>query len=213
MATTTNYSWTTPDDTSLVKDGASAIRALGTAIDTSMNTALGTKKAGMVLLNTTSFSAVASQSLTADTFTSTYDDYKIIVEITAITADCSVNFKLRKAGTDSSASYSFGAPGWSSGATSVNMESSGGTAGLRLFSTDFDGNNAARYAATLDLISPKLSIQTKYGFTGFGITNAGLFFGHAGGGIHNVADTYDSLTLVPTAGNITGRIAVYGYNK
>ena len=34
MATTTNYSWTTPDDTALVKDGASAIRTLGTAIDT-----------------------------------------------------------------------------------------------------------------------------------------------------------------------------------
>jgi hypothetical protein len=34
MATTTNYSWTTPDDTALVKDGASAIRSLGTAIDT-----------------------------------------------------------------------------------------------------------------------------------------------------------------------------------
>jgi hypothetical protein len=34
MATTTNYGWTTPDDTSLVKDGASAIRTLGTAIDT-----------------------------------------------------------------------------------------------------------------------------------------------------------------------------------
>ena len=34
MATTTNYSWTTPNDTDLVKDGASAIRSLGTAIDT-----------------------------------------------------------------------------------------------------------------------------------------------------------------------------------
>ena len=34
MATTTNYSWTTPDDTALVKDGAAAIRSLGTAIDT-----------------------------------------------------------------------------------------------------------------------------------------------------------------------------------
>ena len=34
MATTTNYSWTTPDDTALVKDGASAIRSLGTSIDT-----------------------------------------------------------------------------------------------------------------------------------------------------------------------------------
>lgn len=36
MATTTNYGWTTPDDTGLVKDGASAIRSLGTAIDTSV---------------------------------------------------------------------------------------------------------------------------------------------------------------------------------
>lgn len=34
MATTTNYSWVTPDDTSLVKDGASAIRTLGSSIDT-----------------------------------------------------------------------------------------------------------------------------------------------------------------------------------
>lgn len=36
MATTTNYSWTTPDDTALVKDGAAAIRSLGTAIDTTV---------------------------------------------------------------------------------------------------------------------------------------------------------------------------------
>jgi hypothetical protein len=34
MATTTNYNWTTPDDTDLVKDGASAIRTLGSSIDT-----------------------------------------------------------------------------------------------------------------------------------------------------------------------------------
>jgi len=34
MATTTNYGWTTPDDTSLVKDGAAAIRTLGSSIDT-----------------------------------------------------------------------------------------------------------------------------------------------------------------------------------
>lgn len=34
MATTTNYSWSTPDDTSLVKDGAAAIRTLGSSIDT-----------------------------------------------------------------------------------------------------------------------------------------------------------------------------------
>jgi hypothetical protein len=36
MASTTNYSWTTPDDTGLVKDGASAIRTLGSSVDTTL---------------------------------------------------------------------------------------------------------------------------------------------------------------------------------
>jgi hypothetical protein len=34
MANTTNYNWETPDDTDLVKDGALAIRTLGSSIDT-----------------------------------------------------------------------------------------------------------------------------------------------------------------------------------
>ncbi len=36
MANTTNYNWETPDDTDLVKDGALAIRTLGSAIDTTV---------------------------------------------------------------------------------------------------------------------------------------------------------------------------------
>lgn len=36
MASTTHYSWTTPNDTDLVKDGASAIRTLGSSIDTTV---------------------------------------------------------------------------------------------------------------------------------------------------------------------------------
>ena len=35
MATTTNFGWTTPDNTNLIKNGASDIRTLGSAIDTS----------------------------------------------------------------------------------------------------------------------------------------------------------------------------------
>jgi len=36
MATTTNYAWETPDDTDLVKDGAAAIRTLGSSIDSTV---------------------------------------------------------------------------------------------------------------------------------------------------------------------------------
>ena len=41
MATTTNFDWETPDDTDLVKDGAAAMRTLGSSIDTSMADLLG----------------------------------------------------------------------------------------------------------------------------------------------------------------------------
>jgi len=46
MATTTNYGWTTPNDTDLVKDGAAAIRTLGSSIDTTVfnNAAAGIAK-------------------------------------------------------------------------------------------------------------------------------------------------------------------------
>lgn len=40
MATTSYFGWTTPDNTAYVKDGASAIRSLGSSIDTSMKSAM-----------------------------------------------------------------------------------------------------------------------------------------------------------------------------
>jgi hypothetical protein len=36
MATTTFFSWATPDDTALVKNGASAIRTLGSSADSTV---------------------------------------------------------------------------------------------------------------------------------------------------------------------------------
>jgi len=37
MATSTYYSWTEPDNTAYVKDGALAMRTLGNAIDVTVN--------------------------------------------------------------------------------------------------------------------------------------------------------------------------------
>ena len=36
MANTTNFGWSTPDDTALVKSGASAIRTLGSSADSTV---------------------------------------------------------------------------------------------------------------------------------------------------------------------------------
>jgi hypothetical protein len=76
MATTTNYGWETPDDTDLVKDGAAAIRTLGSSIDTSFVDLKG-GTTGQVLSKTTNTDLdftwiAAAQPLTLQTYTPTY---------------------------------------------------------------------------------------------------------------------------------------------
>jgi hypothetical protein len=101
MPTTTNFGWTTPADTDLVKDGASAIRTLGSGIDTSFvdlkggttgqfltkatNTDLdftwaAAPSSGMNLVSSGSFTAASSFNL-GTPFTSSYRNYRVLVSL------------------------------------------------------------------------------------------------------------------------------------
>ena len=203
MATTTNYGWTTPDNTDLVKDGAAAIRTLGSAIDTSMNTALGTKKAGLVLLNTTSFSAVASQSV-SNFVTSTYTHYEVVAQIAGST-NLVCQFKFRENLTDKSTNY-YGA-GWY-----YRFNSTSGIDGARNNGTE------AVIGATKSggvCISKFLYSVQSSGADGIIVGQAyddnstgGLSFAYKCG-----ATAITGFTLIASTGTITGNVSVYGYNK
>jgi hypothetical protein len=211
MATTTpNYGWAVPTSTDLVKDGATAIETLGDAIDASMNTALGTKKAGMVLLNTTSFSGVSSQAVTS-IFSSTYKNYKIILNITSVTSDCSIFIKMRSGATDSSASYT------SNRAQVINGTVSGAygspeTNGFFIFNPD-TAVGSGYYNASIDLSNPFESLTTTAQVFSVGLNQTGSYFLNLGGTLHELSNSYDSLNVLTSAGNMTGSIRVYGYNQ
>lgn len=64
MATTTNYAWTTPDDTALVTNGASAMRTLGSAIDATLG---GQKNIKQIVSATYATATSNSTSTAADT--------------------------------------------------------------------------------------------------------------------------------------------------
>jgi hypothetical protein len=215
MATTTpNYGWTVPTSTDLVKDGATAIETLGDAIDASMNTALGTKKAGLVLLNTTSFSNVASQSVN-DVFSATYKHYKIIVSSnsTSVAAQI-VQMRMRVSGTDNSSSNYY-ASGFAVQSNSATPGFSGiGSNGL---TTAFDvgvSNDTTRDEATtnIELMNPFATKRTSFASV-MPYTDASF------GGFHrtlqgqmSVTTSYTGFTLIGQNGNITGSVSVYGYN-
>jgi hypothetical protein len=215
MATTTpNYGWAVPTSTDLVKDGATAIETLGDAIDASMNTALGTKKAGMVLLNTTSFSGVASASCPASTFSSTYDNYRIIMDVVpSSNSAANLRMRMKQASDLTDAAYNNAGIGNStSGSDTTGYTRSGSNQTYWNLSTLPD---ARRGFYSIDIYAPFLTTSATY-FNGQSAINnsaqnvtGGLYSGTTGG----IDNSVTAFTIFCAAGNITGTITVFGYNK
>jgi hypothetical protein len=217
MATTTpNYGWTVPTSGDLVKDGATAIETLGDAIDASMNTALGTKKAGMVLLNTTSFSAVASQSIN-DVFSTTYDNYRIIVNAnSSSTSSPGQLIRLRASGADNSSSNYRWSNLYIFDSSATPTVTGGGSNGLT--TSFYCGSNSSTAGYTgeivIDISNPFATKNTGILFQSISYDQSGTrgTF-ETGGGTMSVTTSYTGFTLVPSSVNITGTVSVYGYNK
>ena len=204
--TTTNYGWDIPQSTDLVKDGATAIATLGQDIDTSVYTALAGNKSGLVLLNTTSFSAVASQSVN-DVFSATYKNYRIIISSLYGTAGTSVNLRMRVGGADDSTSNSYIRRGYAS--TSASLSNSIQTTTSFFIGTI--GTSATANAATvIDICQPFLT-QNSLIFAIHHNSTADDSISMTGR--HNQATSYTGFSLLPGTGNITGNVSVYGYNE
>jgi hypothetical protein len=211
MATTSNYGWTTPDDTSLVKDGASAIRTLGSAIDTSLNTALGTKKSGLVLLNTTTFSAQSSQAVNS-VFSATYRNYRITFDITGNTADATIYLKFRSGTTDNSTSYYYQLGQFTESSTLTYAVAANQTTGFSI--CEVDGANSVHYQAlSIDIFRPFEAVYTAGHLQASSQSTGGALLGRQGALQHLQAVSYDGINIIASAGNITGAIQVYGYNQ
>jgi len=208
MATTTNYGWTTPDDTSLVKDGASAIRTLGSSIDTSLNNALGTKKAGLVLLNTTSFSAVSSQSFN-DVFSSSYRNYKILFSNLSSSTFNNIQIRLRVSGTDNSSTN------YTRQYLSANNASIGGARATGQTSWAevalINGANNEN-SAWLDIFDPFTSTYTTALNQSAFLATGNMIMTLTAYGL-TVNTSYTGFTALASGGTMSGTISVYGYNN
>lgn len=222
MATTTNFGWTTPDDTDLVKDGAAAIRTLGSAIDTSLvdlkggttgqilskasNTnmdftwAAAPETPGLVFITSSTLTAVANRSIN-DCFTSAYRNYRILIELVGSVAD-EVTLRLRASGTDASGTDYFYQRVTGSG----NISNPIGFTSQTSWNVGAVGTTKTAY--TLDILAPQIA-ETSAFICFFGRSDfGGSFFGN-----HRVSTAYDGFTLAIASGNMTGRISIYGYKE
>jgi hypothetical protein len=159
---------------------------------------------GLTLINTTSFSAVASQSFN-NVFSATYTNYRIVFNVEHTVGLVVLNFRLRVSGTDATgANYNFqtlSGDNTISGGRSQNQTSSE----IALISTSV-GNNGST-----DIYRPFLTNQTSFITQTISAYNSP--YGRIYWGEHTPATSYDGFTIFPPSGNMTGTVSVYGYNK
>ena len=202
---TVNNNWPTPVATDLVKDGWEAIKDLGDAIDTTLGV-YTPPATGLTLINTTSFSGVTSVSLPADTFTTTYTNYRLLMRFVGATQAGAFRIRLRTSGTDnSSANYQTNV------VAGYNTSISGGRE-TNATSWSLGSVYTSTKIRNIDLFSPKATANTgALSLIGAEIDGTGL--GTEIGTFSFTATTqFDSLTLFSTSANISGTIQAFGYN-
>lgn len=225
--TTTNFGWDIPQSTDLVKDGATAIAALGQDIDTALvdlkggttgqvlSKASGTDldfswasapSSALTLITTQALSGVTSQSIN-NCFSATYQNYVILFSAYNATSTNVPTMKLRASGTDSSANYygCYRAYTWAGALVEFNQANT--------------SSWSARPFGALNSSSTAITGIAMHVFNPFQATNtsfAGNLMdpsttGHQGytGGIHNSATSYDGFTIT-NATAMTGTVRVYG---
>jgi hypothetical protein len=153
----------------------------------------------------TAFSAVAS--VTADNvFTSTYTNYKIIMNYTTSTTNGTL-LKLRVGGVSASTNYN---AYYAAGTSWTNGTVIGGTTFLL---GDYS-NGAFNCSNVLEIQQPAIATGTT--FWNNATTSRGAYnspYPQYTLGNHSTATAYDGVELLVATGTMTGTYAIYGYSK
>jgi hypothetical protein len=194
----------------IVATGADAVNrlAVGTAnqqlvVDSSTSTGLKwAAPAGLVLLNTTSFSGVASQRV--NPFSATYQNYRLVIQL-AQTNGTPLKFRLAAGASVLSTSTYRQAAWYQEGSTSGNYYNTSSETSVVV-------NDKANAAFSIDIFRPFDAATTALTFN-LAMENGSVLGAVIGAGYNTNATSYDGFELSPNTGNMTGTLRVYGYNQ
>jgi hypothetical protein len=165
---------------------------------------------GLTLINTTSFSAVSSVSFAADTFTSTYDNYKIFVSYTASSGSPEIYLRLRASGSDTSANYNSVRIFSNNGANPVGGLSP--TGNDEFYVGEIASTFQTRSATMIELVNPNKAAST-LALVNFVYFSGSNIISNYLQGYQSDATQFDAATLLASTGTFSGTYYVYGYDK
>jgi hypothetical protein len=203
MATTTNYGFEIPDDTDLVKDGALAMRDLGQDVDTQLFTALGGDYPGLRLVKKQTIGTGVSVVTVTGAFSSTYENYKIIITGGSATANDGIAVGMNGAGTNYYSSLIY---------TSYSSNTVTGLARSNVSNIQFLGYVAGGNGMSMncDIEQPFLAKPTIFRGSQVQTISSGVA-GTSNGTLFNTT-SYTAFDIAAQSGTMTGgTIYVYGY--
>jgi hypothetical protein len=150
------------------------------------------------------FSAASSVSLNG-AFTSTYDNYRIVISSKA-SADTDFNFRIRTGTTDLSGGTDYFYGSYYIGSTSSQAAASINRTNA---SNNFIGAIGSWNGTTcMDIVAPFIAEVTTWT-----VFSSMRFLLLTAGSLNNNSTSYNGFTVFPSTGNITGTIRVYGYRN
>lgn len=202
MAVTPNYGWPVPVATDYVKDGWEAISDLGNAIDTTV-AGLGS---GLKLISTNTVTTQSTVNFTS-CFSSTYQNYKVLVNPSASSTPNSIYLNLLNGTTSATTGYYYAFNGLDEAGSGANAngQNVGFLLGVIL-------SNSPYYSSlNLDIFSPNLAQFTT--FQSQTTQQSSVLYTRSGGGWHTTANAYDGFRLYTNTGTFSGIVSIYGYQK
>ena len=176
-----------------------------TAASLNANLSFAAANGGLVLVATATPTAVASVSIN-NCFTSTYDNYKVLVNLTAGTLDeGDIKIRLRVGGSDTTTNYTQLLILNSSTITRFSDPVGTDEWLLGNYDKDFTGQYQAEIA------NPNKATFSNAIITGVGNQNTDRTFWF-GASYQTSSTQFDGLTVL-TTGTMTGTVRVYGYQN
>jgi len=179
-----------------------------TAASLNSNLSFAAQSGGMVLVQAETSFTTASTFSANNVFTSTYKNYRIILNCT--NGDGSITFKLRASSTDTSANYY----GISTYGTSSNpYQSAFNALGTdELYMCDMQSATDGSGVGMIDVLNPQAAFATTTQGNFYG-SSAGNQFWYSHFGRQTDSTQFDGFTFLITTTGMTGTYTVYGYNK
>lgn len=165
---------------------------------------------GLVKLGSGTFSASSAVNVN-NVFSSTYDLYRIFITTSAISADLTMQLKLRVGGTDTSGSDYYASNRLENGPSSIGGTNVGNAATTYLTISPVY-TAFGKTSTVLDVMFPALAETTLFnGLHQHRYLSTDQMRTLMFGGQHDPATAYDGFSILTSTGNITGRYYVYGY--